>query len=222
MLLLGSHGLALGGDTGSGAPIPFEVARIHFEQNATDGDVEVVVEVEGGDEGMAKLAVVSPDGRTIIDVTAPDATTLGIRQFLFESPEPEDVESLKSAYPEGVYSFSGATVAGDKLHGESRLVHSLPDTTSILQPEPGARGVAASGLEITWSPIGNLSAYIINIEQDALNVSLTARLPGSATGFAVPDGFLRPGTKYELGIGSVGDDGNISFVESTFTTTGKK
>ncbi len=230
LLMIGAMGVLLTGCAGighsnhvkAGQSVPFAVASVHFEQNATDGDVEVVFEVTGGDEGLAKLVVVSPDGRTVIDFTAPDASTLGIRQFLFESPEPGDVESLKSAYPEGVYTFAGATAAGDKLHGESRLVHKMPVTASILRPGAGARGVAAKGLEITWTPVKNLAAYIIEIAQDELNVNITAKLPGSVATFAVPDGFLLPDTEYELGIGTVTGEGNISFVETTFTTAGKE
>src|SRR3990170_1930018 len=132
-LLLCSHGLALGADKEPGSFVPFAVASVRFEQNATDGDAEVVFEVKGGKEGLAKLTVVSPDGRTVIDFTAPNASTLGIRQFRFETPEPGDVESLKSAYPEGVYTFTGATAAGGKLRGESPLNHKLPPTASVLR-----------------------------------------------------------------------------------------
>jgi len=38
----------------------------------------------------------------------------------------------------------------------------------------------------------------------------------------VPDGFLLPGTEYQLAIGTVSAEGNVSFVETTFTTAGKK
>lgn len=222
-LLLGFHGLALGVGKASAWSLPFAVARVHFEHNATDGDVEVVFEVKSGDEGLAKLAVVSPDGRTVIDFTAPDASTLGVRQFRFESPEPRDIESLKSAYPEGVYTFAGTTVAGDTLHGKSTLNHTLPATASFLRPGNGARGVGLKDLKITWTPVKNLASYIIiRIEQDELDVNLTARLPGSVAAFAVPNGFLLPGTEYQLGIGTVSGEGNISFVETTFTTAGKK
>ena len=221
-LLLGSLGLALAVGKESSPSVPFAVASVHFEQNATDGDVEVVFEVKAGDEGLAKLAVVSPDGRTVIDFTAPDASTLGIRQFRFESPEPRDVESLKAAYPEGVYTFAGATAAGDKLHGESTLSHKLPATASFLRPGAGARGVGVRDLEITWTPVKNLASYIIKIEQDEMDVNLTAKLPGSVATFAVPDGFLLSGTEYELSIGTVSEEGNISFVETSFTTAGKE
>lgn len=56
----------------------------------------ILAAVKGGDEGLAKLTVVSPDGRPVIDVAAPAATTLGVRQLRFESPEPGDFGSLKS------------------------------------------------------------------------------------------------------------------------------
>lgn len=199
----------------------FPVASVHFEQNATDADVEVVFEVKGGDAGLAKLVVVSPDGRIVINFTAPDTSTLGIRQFRFESPEPRDVASLKSAYPEGVYSFAGTTAAGDTLHAESRLNHQLPATATFLRPKADSHGVETN-LEISWQQVENLAAYIIEIEQDEVNVNMTAKLPGSAATFSVPDGFLLPAMEYQLSIGTVTDEGNISIVETTFTTAGKE
>jgi hypothetical protein len=225
ILLVSTHGLALAeAGQDSAASEPFEVASVHLEQNATDGDLEVVFEVKGNDDGLAKLAVVSPDGRTVIDFTAADDSALGIRQFRLETPEPTDVKRLKSAYPEGVYSFTGATTGGVKLHGESTLSHRLPATVSFLRPqadEAGDRDVSVKNLVIAWTSVENLAAHIIEIEQDELGVKLTARLPGSAAKFAVPDGFLLPGTEYQLGIGTVTDDGNTSFVETSFTTAGE-
>jgi len=177
-----------------------------------------VVEVQGGDEGLAKLAVVAPDGRAVIDVTAPAATTLGFRQLRFESPEPGDFSSLKAAYPEGVYTFTGATAAGATLQGKVTLRHALPSPAAILRPAAGARGVHVKDLVITWTAVTNAVAYIVTIEQNKSDVSITARLPASAASFAVPDGFLRPGTGYLLGIGAVTGNGNMSFAETTFTT----
>ena len=58
----------------------------------------------------------------------------------------------------------------------------------------------------------------VEIEQDDLGTTIQAVLPGSTTTFAVPGGFLRPRTEYQLAIGTVGNEGNTSFVETTFTT----
>jgi hypothetical protein len=217
-LLLASQDLTLSAGKDSSSTIPFPIASVHFEQNATDGDAEVVFQVKGGKEGLAKLTVVSPGGRTVIDFTAPNASTLGIRQFRFETPEPRDVTSLQAAYPEGVYAFSGATASGDKFHGEATLKHRLPATASLLWPKAGARDVNAANLKISWTPVADLTAYIITIKASKMGGSLEARLSPSAATFSVPDGFLHPNTEYELSIGTVTAEGNISFVETTFTT----
>lgn len=198
---------------------PLPVASVYFEQNATDGDVEVVFKVKGGDDGLARLSVVSPDGRTVIDFTAPDSSTLGIRQFILESPEPKDVGALKAAYPEGAYVFTARTFSGVTLVGRSTLSHRLPATVEFASPAPNAKDVAIANVRISWRRGGARPArYIVEIEQDELGTRVEAVVPGSSTTFAVPDGFLRPETEYELSIGTVGDEGNIAIVETTFTT----
>jgi hypothetical protein len=214
ILMLLSHGLAR-------ADEEFELATVYFEQNATDEDAEVVVEATGGDTGLVTLQVVSPDGRTIINFKAPDSK-LGIRHFTFESPEPENNGSLQADFPEGAYTFMGTTVTGVKLHSKAKLSHTLPATAAVLKPAPEATGVPTKGLVITWSPVKNLDAYIVVIEQEEMALKLTAKLTASGTTFAVPDGFLVPGTEYKLAIGTVMEEGNTSFVETIFTTAGKK
>ena len=204
------------------APEPFSIARIHLEQNATDGDFEAVVEVKGGDDGLASLEVESPAARKIIQVTAPAATTLGVRQLRFESPEPGDFSSLKAAYPAGVYTFTGTTAGGGRLEGKATLSHVLPAAAAVLRPAPGARDVAAEGLVISWTGVRNIVAYIVTIEQRGRAISLEARLPAPTVSFAVPDAFLTPGTDYQLAIGAVTRDGNIAFAETTFTTAAKE
>ena len=216
--LLVSHSPLLGVDKKFGRSLPLALSSVHFEQNVTDGDVEVVFEVENDDVGLTKLMVVSPDGRTVIDFSAPDVSTLGIRSFRFESPEPGNIESIKSAYPEGVYTFTGATIAGDIFYGQSTLNHKLPPAASFLRPGPGARGLDAKDLKITWTPVKNMAAYIIEIELDEKDVKIVAKVPGSVSTFAAPESILLPGMGYHLSIGTVSDEGNISFVETSFTT----
>jgi hypothetical protein len=222
ILLVGVEGDARLGARWTVVPAPFAAASIRFEQNATDGDVEVVIEAKGGQDGLATLTVVSPDGRTVLSVVSPDASTLGLRQFRFESPEPSDVAGLKAAYPEGVYTFAGATTGGTILRGESRLSHKLPAPAAFVRPAPEATGVAVRGFEIRWIPQKDLAACIVYIENHDLNVEITARVPGSVSAFAVPDGFLRAGTEYQVGLGTVNREGNISYVETTLTTAGRE
>ena len=216
-LLLGSAGLSLAAEEGA-SHARFPTARVHFEQNATDRDVEVVFQVKGRSEGLAKLHVTAPDGRKVVDFAAPDPSTLGIREFMFESPEPPDVARLKAAYPEGIYRFAATSVGGKELRGESTLSHALPAPTSIVRPGTGAEAVPLRGLEIAWGPVAGVAGYLVEIEQDELGAHLEVHLPASATSFRVPDGFLRAHTEYELGVATVSESGNVSFVETSFTT----
>jgi len=218
LILMSTLLLSTGISQESGSSVPFSVANVRFEQNATDGDVEVVFEVKGGDEGLLNLEIVTPDGRTIIDFKAPDASNLGIRQFRFESPEPTDVQGMKAAYPEGVYKISGKSASGVKFYNEVILHHELPATTSFMAPAADAEGVNIKEQVITWAPVKNIAAYMIYLEQEEQDLSVTAKLAGSVNQFAVPNGFLQENTEYKLGIGTVSDTGNISFIETSFTT----
>jgi hypothetical protein len=211
-------GAASGGEAGSPAAVSFPVASVHLEGNVTDGDMEVVIEVKGGDDGLAELSVVAPDGRQVVAFRAPDSSTLGIRQFVFESPEPRDADSLKAAYPEGVYEFLGKTYSGAKLVGKSTLSHRLPATTTFVKPAPAAESVPVRDLAIAWSPVEGVASYVVSIKQSESNLSITARLPSSSTSFVVPHGLLLAGRKYKMAIATVTRDGNMSSIETTFTT----
>jgi hypothetical protein len=221
MLLFGSQGPATAAQNATPAAKPFGLATVRFEQNVTDKDTEAVFEVQGDNNGLVALTVTSPGGRAVIDFKTSEGS-LGIRKFIFESPEPGDVATLKAAYPEGEYVFTGTTSAGVRLEGRATLRHALPPTAAFVHPRPEAEDVPAGRLEITWSPIKGLAACIVAIEQEEQNVSIEARLPGTATKFVVPDGFLAAGTEYKLAIGTVTRDGNGTFVETTIKTAAKK
>jgi hypothetical protein len=181
--------------------------------------MEVVFEVKAGKDGLAELTVVSPDGRTVVAFKAPDASTWGMRQFVFESPEPADLKAVSAAYPEGDYEFSGTTSAGARFVGKSRLSHRLPTTATFVKPAPQATVVSTKTLDISWKPVAGVASYRVGVKQSELNVNFTALLPGSTTSFALPGGFLSPGRKYQLSIGTITREGNASFVETTFSTT---
>ena len=215
VLLYGAHGLSLAAGI---EPVPFATATVRFETNVTDNDVEIVFEAKGGDEGLSRLIVKGPDGRTVVDAAAPDASTMGLRQFVFESPEPRDVAALKAAYPEGSYTFTGATSDGKQFIGKATLSHALPAAVSILHPGKDAKGVNPRKLTLEWSAVPGAARYTLEIEQEDSAAQVKATLPGTVTHFAVPVGFLRPGEDYKIAIGSVMMNGNMSVVETEFET----
>jgi hypothetical protein len=198
---------------------PFETAEVYLEQNATDGDAEVVFIAKAGDKGMTKFLVVAPDGRTVIDFEAPDPTTIGIRQFHLESPEPPNIEAVKKAYPPGVYKFYGTTTDSTEYFSESILNHTLPSAAVIHYPADMADDVSTNGLEITWSPVEGAKAYLIEVEQEDSDVKIEATLISSKTSFVVPDKFLLEDTEYKIVIGTMAENANLNFVEISFSTT---
>src|SRR5512134_1879525 len=214
ILLAGAGSFAAGACTRAAGPsAPFAVATVHFERNATDGDVEVVFDVKGGDDGLTSLTVTAPDGRTVVSASSPDSSTMGVRQYRFESPEPTDAARLKAAYPEGAYRFAAAATTGDRYASDATLSHRLPPAPAVLSPVDEAEDVAVRGLRVTWTPVPDAAAYAVTIEEADLNLSIT--LPGTATAFAVPDGLLQSGREYTLAVGAVLPGGNASFVETS-------
>lgn len=215
LLALGAHGYAHAAEK-------FEHAAVRIEQNATDEDVEVVFEATSGDIGLATLRVSAPDGRTVIDFKAPDSK-LGIRHLVLESPEPTNDGRLQKDFPAGEYTFTGSTVTGDKLSSKATLSHKLPGPASIVRPRPKEKNVPVKALQIRWTAPKNLASCVIAIEDEKTGVKLLqATLSGAATTLAVPDGLLASGTEYKLEVGTVTREGNRSFVETSFTTAGKK
>jgi hypothetical protein len=199
----------------------FDLASARFEQNATDGDVEAVFDATGGDDGFAKLTIVAPDGRTIVDFSSPDHGGTGMRQFRFESPEPKDAAALKKAFPEGEYVFTGSTASGTQFKDKATLSHKLPPTTSFIYPKADAHNVPARNLKISWAPVKGVAGYTVELDPSKTSAHLELKLPASVTSLVVPEGILVSGAECQLGVGTVSKDGNISVVETTFKTAGR-
>jgi hypothetical protein len=206
-------------------PRTFPQNTVRFEQNATDGDFEVVFEVSARSEGLTSLTIMSPDGRKIVDFKSAESGSpiaSGIRQFLFESPEPKDVAALKKAFPEGKYVFEGATQSGAHLRDEATLSHTLPPVTSFILPKPGAKNVTFESPKLFWANVPDVKHYMIELEQEDTGEVITATLSPKLTHFIVPHGFTKADTEYKFGVGTVSKEGNVSFVEMEFTTAHAK
>jgi hypothetical protein len=198
-----------------------EVATVSLEQTMQDADIEMKFDAIAGEGGLATLKVVAPDGRTVIDLTAPDSK-LGMRHLTFESPEPKKADGkLQADFPEGTYKFTANTVDGKKLQGDAALSHKFPEATSLVRPRPDEENVPVTGLQIRWKPIKDVSGLVFVLEQEATGREIHAELPAAVTSFTVPDGFMTPGTEYKVSIGTVSKLGNKSVFETSFTTAGK-
>jgi hypothetical protein len=195
----------------------FEKLSVYLERNVQDHDAEIRFEATGSEDGLAALKVMAPGERTVIDLRSPDSK-LGIRSLTLESPEPDDDKIVRADFPAGAYRFEGTTTKGASLRGEARLSHVFPKPAAFEYPRPDQKDVPANALTLRWSVPEGIEACAIVIEQTGSAYEIRALLPGSAKSFTVPDGFLRAGKAYKFAIGTIGKDGNRSFVEAGFTT----
>lgn len=199
-------------------PSEFENAEIRIEQNATDGDTEVVIFAKGGDDGFKHFRVGSPDRRIVVATFSLDRSVRGQRELLFESPEPPG-EAILAAYPEGRYRFDGVTHSGERFAGTASLSHELPPATVILSPADGA-SIPPGALLIQWSPVPGAAQILLELENESADPEqvLTFNLPADATSFEVPAALMTAGASYQLSIGTVAGNGNRVFVEVGFET----
>jgi hypothetical protein len=100
--------------------------------------------------------------------------------------------------------------------GYAELSHQLQRPPVLLQPFDGAQGISTTPL-VVWVPDPEVSEYRVNLEQGETD-GLSVRLPAGSGAFQVPYGVLRPGTETQVEVGAVGRNGNVTLVESYFTT----
>jgi len=201
------------------APSEFEFVTINVEQNATDGDTEIVISAKAGDEGLHTLSIVTPDRRHVAHVLSLDRSVMGLREFVFESPEPEG-EAILAGYPEGTYTFTGISTIGERFRGKAVLSHELPAPVTILHPQQDA-ALPADALTIQWSAVPGIREYVVEFENESADPEqvLKVNVPASQTSFQVPSSMLVPGASYQVGVWTVATSGNISVVETSFSTT---
>ena len=129
----------------------FEDASFRVERNATDGDTEIVVTAKPlTDNGLVRLTVLSPHWRTVAEVEAPHRSH-GLREFLFETPEPEESAILRH-YPEGDYLFFGTASTGQRFVGSAALSHELPGEATIVSPVEESV-IVPGALTIIWAAV---------------------------------------------------------------------
>ena len=207
-----------GGTPQKTPPAEFEFVTIHVEQNATDGDTEVVISAKAGDEGLHTLSIKTPDRRRVAHVLSLDRSVMGLREFVFESPEPPG-EAILAAYPEGTYTFTGVSSIGQRFRSQAVLSHELPAPVTILHPAQDAQ-VGTNSLTIQWSAVTGISEYVIEFENESADPEqiLRVNVPASQTSFEIPSSMLAPGADYQVGVWTVATNGNVSVTETTFST----
>ena len=221
--------------------IPFDVAKVFFQLNDTDGDLGFHAIIDG--EPWKSLEIESPDERTLLDIRLRSSLRLqGLTELRFESAEPTfdelDPSEFFSRFPEGVYEVEGDTLEGDELENEVEITHVLPAPPENLRVSgvevPGDCDedpipVIAGPTVITWDPVTashpeiglsgpvEIVRYEVSVErEEPTTLTLTADLEPGVTEFEVPAALLDSGDEIKFQILATDAGGNETSSESCF------
>ena len=206
---------------GRAADIPFEIAKIYWEYNASANDLGVHVSLDA--EDWRRLKISKPGGRTIFDVEGRGAyRELGMTELFFEGAEPAldefPLEDLLALFPEGVYEFSGTTVDGEEISGVDTFTHAIPDG-----PDVSAQ-ISGDFLLISWSqvtspPPGFPSADIDVVSYEVIvDPGFDVFVPGNVFSLTISPEFvhsLEPG-EHPFEVLALEASGNQTLTEGTF------
>jgi len=215
---------------------------LYIQYNETDGDTGV--HGSFGFDGLREVCLTSPDGEQhlLVDPVGP-LGDLGINDFFFESREPTvdeyTLEDLKADFPEGEFTVSGSDFEGTPRLGTARFTHAIPRGPVITEPaledeENASKAVVpSSGLVVTWEPVTEtvdgepvtVTGYEVIVTQEEWDdpdsqsrpVYDVHVLPDRAE-LPVAEGFLAPGTLYELEVIALEESGNQTITLGFFTT----
>jgi hypothetical protein len=208
--------------------MPFDDARLKIEYNATDGDAGLQFFFDA--EAWKHVTVTNPRGRKVLDVDAAKVIrNYGLSELFSESSEPPFDEfpfaDFKKLFPEGVYTFRGQDIDGQRLKSTFTLTHAIPDGPTITSPADGAT-LPANGVTIEWQPVTtpagiDIVAYEVIVVADVSGLGTAERtvdvtLPATATHMAVPPEFLTPGG-YKTEVLAIERSGNQTLTEVAFT-----
>ena len=98
--------------------IPFSIAKIYWEYNASANDLGVHVSLDA--EDWRRLKIVKPNDRPLFEVEGHGPyRELGMTELFFEGAEPSldefPLAELLARFPEGEYEIEGRTVDGSEL-----------------------------------------------------------------------------------------------------------
>jgi hypothetical protein len=102
---------------------------------------------------------------------------------------------------------------------EATIIVERNDTDGDINPVQD-EVVGSDALTIQWSTVSGIAQYIVEIENESADPeqALTVNVPASFSSFDVPAALLVPGADYQVGIAAVGQNGNITLTETTFST----
>ncbi len=208
-------------ECGAANEIPFSIAKIYWEYNASANDLGVHVSLDA--EDWKRLRILRPDGRSIFEVEGRGAyRELGMTELFFEGAEPSldefPLEGLLTRFPEGVYDIEGRTVDGEELESEVAFSHAIPAGPAVSAAVGPGNSLVISWTPVTSPPPGFPNKPINIVGYQVIVGSFQVTVPATTTMVTVPPEFvasLTPGEQpYE--VLAIEASANQTLTEGTF------
>ncbi len=220
--------------------IPFDVGKLFFQLNDTDGDLGIHMKLDG--EPWKRVVVEDSRGRRMLYIVPRGRLRRqGLTELAFESAEPTfdelSAEEFFARFPEGEYEIEGRTLGGEERENEIMITHVLPAPPDGLavagMPAPAdcdeelpvvmAQPVVLSWNEVTTShpTIGNsgpieVTRYEVAVEVEDTEYKLEVNLPPDVTSLVVPPGFIELAEDFKFQVLVTDAGGNETSSESCF------
>ena len=173
--------------------IPFKIAKIYWEYNASANDLGVHVSLDA--EDWRRLTIFRPDGRSIFAVEGRGAyRELGMTELFFEGAEPSlddfPLAGLLARFPQGKYSIEGKTVDGVDLESEVMFSHAIPAGPTVSAAVGPGNSLVISWTPVTSPPPGFPNKPINIVGYQVIVDPFQVTLPATATSVTVPPEFV--------------------------------
>ncbi len=177
----------------SAAEVPFKIAKIYWEYNASANDLGVHVSLDA--EDWRWLKIVTPKRRSIFEVEGRGAyRELGMTELFFEGAEPSldefPLAGLLKRFPEGQYEIEGRTVEGDELESEVMFSHAIPAGPVVTATVGPANALVISWTPVTSPPPGFPNKPINIVGYQVIVGLFLVTVPATTTSVTVPPEFV--------------------------------
>ena len=156
-LTIGLSSAAPSGPKSKPADMPLEIAKIHWEYNATAQDLGVHVALDG--EDWKKIKITNPDGKVLFNGEGPRALQAArpdraVLRGRGAGPQRVPARGPARLFPEGTYTFAGKTVDNANIGGTSEFTHAIPDGPVVSSTVGPGTAVQISWTAVTSPPPG--------------------------------------------------------------------
>ncbi|ANM30762.1 hypothetical protein ABI59_16010 [Acidobacteria bacterium Mor1] len=238
-LAVAGPAMADGGDPED--EIEFDVARIFFELNNTDGDLGIHAEIDGGPWKILEIEGPNDYQKMKIALKS-NMRKQGLSELRFESAEPTfdelDPRVFFRRFPEGEWEISGVTIDGLEMESDSTVTHLVPAppvnlaVNGMLVPldcDEGPRPVVGDPVDLTWDAVTlshpdlgrtnepiEVESYEVALENEETGLLMDFVLPGDTTALRLPEGLFESGDQIKVGVLVREVSGNRTGTESCF------